>query len=335
MRIARSQGLDRRSFVRAAVGLAAAVAGRAETAGPRPARIVDTHVHFFDPSRPQGVPWPPKDDALLYRTTLPKDYRALPVPQAVDGVVVVEASPWAEDNQWVLDLAAREPLIVGVVGNLMPGAPDFGAHLERFAANRLFRGFRIRDGSFERLLGEKAFVDDLKAAAERGLCFDVHSPPAWVGQAERLARLVPDLRLVINHVANARVDGRPPSDDWRRTMEGLAARPRVYMKVSGLVEGTGRKSGDAPADPELYRPVLEALWTLFGPDRLLYASNWPVSARFAPLARVQQIAANFFAAKGRAALDKVFWRSARIAYGLRAEEGAGGGENGGAVNSEQ
>lgn len=322
MKTVPQHGLTRRSFVQVAVaGVAAAAVGRAEEGGLRPARIVDTHVHFFDPTRPQGVPWPPKDDALLYRTTLPENYRALPVPQAVDGVVVVEASPWAEDNPWVLDLAAREPLIAGVVGNLMPGAPDFAAHLKRFAANRLFRGIRIRDGSLERLLGEKVFVDDLGAAAERGLCFDVHSPPAWVGQAERLARLVPDLRLVINHAANARVDGRPPSDDWRRMMEGLAARPRVYMKVSGLVEGTGRRGGDAPADVETYRPVLEALWTLFGPDRLLYASNWPVSARFAPLARVQQIAADFFAAKGQAALDKVFWKNAQAAYGLRPGRG--------------
>lgn len=309
--------LNRRHFLQAAAGLAATV-GCAETSAPRPAKIIDTHTHFYDPTRPQGVPWPPKDDALLYRTVLPKDYRALPVPQRVDGTVVVEASPWVEDNQWLLDLAAREPFIVGLVGNLPIGTPEFATQLKRFAAHPLFRGVRIRDGSFEQSLGEPAFVKDLHAVAERGLCFDVHSPPAWVSQAGWLARLVPNLRIIINHVANAAVTGKPPPDDWRRTMETLANHPQVFMKVSGLVEGTGRRNGDAPADVEFYRPVLNVLWKTFGPDRLIYGSNWPVSERFAPLGRVEQIALTYFSEKGQVAVDQVFWKNAHVAYGLKA-----------------
>lgn len=309
--------VNRRQFIQATVGLATTVGG-AEPAGLRPARIIDTHTHFYDPTRPQGVPWPPKDDALLYRTVLPKDYRALPVPQPVDGTVVVEASPWVEDNQWVLDLAARHPFIVGLVGNLPLGTPECAAHLKRFAAHPLFRGVRIRDGSLERLLGEQPFLNDLRAVAERGLSFDVHSPPAWVSQAGRLARLVPNLRLIINHVANAQVTGQPPPAEWVRSMETLAGHPRVFMKVSGLVEGTQRRNGDAPADVAFYRPVLETLWKLFGPERLLYGSDWPVSERFAPLGRVERIALNFFAEKGQAALDQVFWKNAHTAYRLRA-----------------
>lgn len=308
--------LNRREFLQAAAG-AAAVACCAEPAPLRPARILDTHTHFFDPSRPQGVPWPPKDNALLYRTTLPATYRALPQPQPVAGTVVVEASTWVEDNQWLLDLAARDPFIVGLVGNLPLGTPECAGHLKRFSANGVFRGVRIRDGNFEQLLGERAFVADLRAVAERGLVFDVHSTPPWVGQADRLARLVPDLRLIINHVANAVVNGQPPPDAWQRQMETLAAHPQIFMKVSGLVEGTKCRHADAPAQPEIYRPVLDVLWKLFGADRLLYGSNWPVSGHNASLGRVQQIALDYFATKGQAALDKVFWKNAQIAYGLK------------------
>lgn len=307
--------MNRREFLQAAAGLATTVCG-AEATALRPAKIIDTHTHFYDPTRPQGVPWPPPTDALLYRTVLPKHYRALPVPQQVDGTVVVEASTWVEDNQWILDLAAGDPFIVGFVGNLPLGTPEFAAHLKRFAAHRVFRGVRIRDGSLEKALGERAFVNDLRAVAERGLSFDVHSPPAWVSQASRLAQLVPDLRLIINHVANAEVKGKEPPEDWRRLMETLSGHPRVFMKVSGLVEGTQRRNGDAPPEAEYYRPVLETLWKIFGPDRLIYGSNWPVSERFAPLSRVQQIALSFFAEKGQAALDKIFWKNARAAYGL-------------------
>ena len=307
---------NRREFLKAAAGLTATVCW-AETTGPRPAKIIDTHTHFYDPTRPQGVPWPPKDDAVLYRAILPKIYRALPVPQRVDGTVVVEASPWVEDNQWILDMAAGDPFIVGLVGNLPLGTPECAGHLKRFAANPLFRGIRTRAGSFEKALDDRAFVNDLRDAAERGLSFDVYSPPSWVASAVRLAKLVPKLRLIINHVANADVTGKEPSADWRRMMEKLAAHPQVFMKVSGLVEGTKRRKGDAPADVDFYRPVLDILWKLFGADRLVYGSNWPVSEHYAPLGRVQQIAMNYFAEKGRAALDKVFWKSAQAAYGLK------------------
>jgi L-fuconolactonase len=307
----------RREFLVAAAGLTATVCC-AETAAPRPAKIIDTHTHFYDPSRPQGVPWPPKDDAVLYRTTLPARYRALPVPQRVDGTVVVEASPWVEDNQWILDIAARDPFIVGLVGNLPLGTPECAGHLKRFAANPLFRGVRTRAGSFEKALDDRAFIADLRDMAERGLSFDVHSPPSWVAHADKLARLVPKLRLIINHVANADVTGQAPSADWQRMMEKLAAHPQVFMKVSGLVEGTKRRKGDAPAELDFYRPVLDILWKLFGADRLIYGSNWPVSEHYSPLGRVQQIAMNYFAEKGQTVLDKVFWRNAQTAYGLKA-----------------
>ena len=164
---------NRRRFLAATVQTAAGVtftgwASALRAAPNQPATgtggfsLIDTHTHFYDPSRPQGVPWPPREDKLLYRPVLPKDYRALPVPRPVTGTVVVEASPWLEDNQWVLDLAANDPFIVGLVGNLPVGTKEFAGHLKRFAANKLFRGIRIRDRKLEGTLDDPAFVGDLR-----------------------------------------------------------------------------------------------------------------------------------------------------------------------------
>ena len=308
--------ISRRMFLRTSATTAATVVGGCMTARPiAPASIIDTHVHFYDPSRPKGVPWPREDNALLYRTVLPKDYRALPVPQVVDGVIVVEASPWVEDNQWVLDLAAKESLIVGMVGNLPLGTPAFAGLLERFAANSLFRGIRIRRGSLEARLADPAFLRDLQELARYGLCFDVQSSSAWLAHAERLARAVPELSLIINHVAGAQVTGGPPDDTWLRLVDSLACHPQVFMKVSGLVAGTRCRAGDAPTDPAFYAPVLDALWDRFGPDRLIYGSDWPVSGRNAKLATVQGVVMDNFSFKGRDAIDKVFWKNAQRAYG--------------------
>jgi L-fuconolactonase len=276
--------------------------------------LVDTHTHFYDPSRPEGVPWPPANDKLLYRTVLPKNYRALPVPQPVAGTVVVEASPWIEDNQWVLDLAAKEPFIVGLVGNLPVGTKQFVGHLKRFAANKLFRGIRIRDRKLEGTLDAPAFVSDLKRLADHDLSLDLVGGGEILPFADRLAKEVPSLRIIIDHLAGVVVDGKTPPAEWVNQMRALVPRRNVYFKLSGLVEGTGRSDGSAPREVDFYRPVLDAMREMFGPERLIYASNWPVSERFAPLATVQGIIAEYFRSHGRRTEEQVFSLSAKEAY---------------------
>jgi len=113
--------------------------------------LIDTHTHFYDPTRAEGVPWPPRDDKLLDRQVLPKDYRAVPVPRPVLATVVVETSPWLEDNQWVLDLAAHDPFIVRFAVNLPVGTKEFGGHPKRFPANPLFRGIRLLPDLYDHL----------------------------------------------------------------------------------------------------------------------------------------------------------------------------------------
>jgi predicted TIM-barrel fold metal-dependent hydrolase len=88
----------------------------------------------------------------------------------------------------------------------------------------------------------------------------------------------------------------------------------MYCKVSGLVEGSGRGDGRTPADPGFYRPVLDGIWEAFGPDRLVYGSNWPVSGMFAPCGVVQSIASSYFRAKGAEAVNKCFHLNSKAFY---------------------
>ncbi len=316
---------NRRRFLVATVEGAAGVAftGCASclrTAPDQPAAnasdftLIDTHTHFYDPTRPQGVPWPPREDKLLYRPVFPKDYRALPVPRPVTGTVVVEASSWLEDNQWLLDLASKEPFIVGFVGNLPVGTKQFAGHLKRFAANELFRGIRIGNRKLEDTLDDPAVASDLKLLADYDLSLDLVGGREILAFADRLAKDVPALRVIIDHLAGVTVDGKAPPFDWVAQVRALTRRPNVYCKLSGLVEGTGRSDGSAPRHVGFYRPVLDAMREMFGPERLIYASNWPVSERFAPLATVQGIIADYFRSYGRQMEEQVFAQSAKAAY---------------------
>lgn len=309
-----SPAFSRRDFLAtASLATAAALAGCAT--GARPAGgIIDTHTHFYDPTRPQGVPWPPPGDTTLYRPVLPAEYKALAQPLGVTGTVVVEASPWLEDNQWVLDLAERDPFIVGFVGNLTPGQPEFAAQLKRFARHPLFRGIRIGGDTIEQALRDRPTMDDLRRLAEHDLSLDVLLSPDQLPVVEAFSDALREIRIVVDHVANVPIRPLPHPNRWVSGLVGCHYSPNVVMKISGLVEGSGRRGGQAPVDLEFYRPVLDAVWRIFGEDRLLYASNWPVSTLFADYATVQRLALDYFAAKGSKAVTKVFHANAARTY---------------------
>jgi predicted TIM-barrel fold metal-dependent hydrolase len=284
------------------------------SAAESPPPVIDSHTHFYDPTRPQGVPWPPRQEKLLYRKVLPADYRALPKPTPVAGTVVVEASAWIEDNQWILDLAANDPFIVGFVGHLTLGADDFPANLERFARNPVFRGIRIGPDAVKAALAGGAPMRHLHLLADRDLCVDLLVGPESLSDIAKLASAVPRLRMLVDHVCNIRIDGRPADTSWERGMQSAGERPNLFCKVSGLVEGSDRRDGKAPTGIEFYRPVLDVVWQAFGADRLVYASNWPVCGIFASCATVQTLAETYFAEKGAAASRKCFYQNSRNFY---------------------
>jgi L-fuconolactonase len=276
--------------------------------------IVDTHTHFYDPTRPQGVPWPGKNDAALYKTTLPSDYRKLGDRLGVTGTVVVEASPWVDDNQWILDLAQNDSFILGLVGHLAPGSPEFDRHFARFARNRLFLGIRVNSGPLAAGLPSPAFLADVKRLALAGLEIDINGGPELLPLVDQLARKFPDLRIVINHLANVRIDGKEPPREWAAGMEAAARHPNVFCKVSALVEGASQGGRTAPTDAAYYRPVLDHAWKTFGNDRLMYGSNWPVSERYGRLEVVQQIVTDYLANQNEAVRTKFFADNAAAAY---------------------
>ena len=306
--------IDRRRFLYGTMGLTAGIAALPLNAAPHSFPIVDTHTHFYDPDRPQGVPWPGKDDSALYRRVLPEHFAAFARPLGVTGTVVVEASPWVEDNQWVLDLAAKDRFVLGLFGNLPVGNPEFSALLKRFAANKLFRGIRINSGPLKAGLDRPEFMSDIKSLADAGLELDINGGPELLPLVDSLAQKLPELRIVINHLANVKIDGPNLNDDWLRGMKAAATHPRVFLKVSALVESAARDGRQAPRDPEYYFPILESVWKCFGEDRLIYGSNWPVSDRAADYATVLKIVTDFFGSKGSEASAKFFSTNAKSAY---------------------
>ncbi|MCA9163687.1 MAG: amidohydrolase family protein [Planctomycetales bacterium] len=305
--------VSRRTFLRqTSAGLAALATARslAAESAPRPSQIVDTHTHFYDPSRPQGVPWPnPKDD-VLYRPTLPTEFQKLTQPLGVTGTVVVEASPWVEDNQWLLDLAKDNPFLVGIVGNLKAGQPEFREQLARFARNPLFRGIRIRGDELRDLPANREYLSDMRRLADANLTVDVLGGAPILPGVAKLAELVPTLNIVMDHLPfdmPTDADKAKPFDD---ALQAIGKQPHVFAKISHVL-----KRPSDPTDLDTYRPQLDSLWKTFGPDRVFYGSNWPVSNRAATYENILTLMLQYTATLGTEAADKYFWKNSQTAYG--------------------
>ncbi len=319
----KSPPLSRRQFIGAvstaatAAGLPHVLAAATPTSLPMTdIPIIDTHIHLFDPTRPEGVPWPPKENATLYKPALPERYRQLAVSLGVKGAIEVECSTWLEDNQWVLDVCDRDPIMVGAIGNLVPGQPEFRRQLERFARNPLFRGIRygnLWDRDLGTNLAKPGFVSDLKALADAGLVLDTANPDAALIEAVvRTTDQVPSLRVVLDHLPKLTP---PPAgaarDAYQANLRELGRRPQVYVKVSAILR---EENGRISQGLDFYRPRLDEIWDIFGEDRLLYGSDWPHSDQWGDYGQVLAIARAYFATKSRAAAEKYFWKNSVAAY---------------------
>ena len=138
---------------------------------------------------------------------------------------------------------------------------------------------------------------------------DVLTNKDHFAQVCRLAQRLPQLRIVINHVGSAAIDGQAPDPQWHDQIRALAECPQaLYENLLGS-SWNPASSKPAPADLDYYRPVLDALWDAFGADRVVYGSNWPVSDIGGDYAQGINIVKTYFAEKGVEASEKYFWEN--------------------------
>lgn len=308
MRPATGTNLTRRNWLLAA---AASALGEAQTA---PIPIIDTHIHLFDQTRPQGAPYTAAPGNT--EPALPARYRTLAQPLGIVGAIEIEASPWMEDNLWVLEVEQNAPIMVGAIGNLCPERPEFAEYLDRYRKNKLFLGIRYGNlwgydiGAQSR---NPTFLDGLKLLEQAGLVLDTANPsPSLMEAVLRISDRIPGLRIVLDHVPSmlARLDaaGRNAIEP---TFRELAARNEIYVKVSEVIK---IENGKAVTDLRAYTPTLDYLFDTFGEDRLLFGSDWPNGSAVNNLPAIVSVVRQYFAGKSRIAAEKYFWKNSVAAY---------------------
>lgn len=287
---------------------------------PKVKHMIDTHIHLYDTTRESGVPWPPQDDTVLYKPHLPDEFKAVSKPVGLTGVIVVEASDRPEDNQWVLDLVKDDEFFVALVGNIDPYEPDFEERLANLQKDPRVVGLRLRNGRQRKAIDytDPKLLQSLRAVAQAGLSVDLLLNGAGVEavkKADQLARTIPELRIVIDHVIGYDFDGRSVPADWIAAVEKLGENKNVWCKVSGLYQ----RSVPQPAPKTLshYEEVLEVLWKNLGPERLVFGSNWPCTKKSGDYTSYVKLVNQYFSKKGDDASERYFWRNAVEAYRLK------------------
>lgn len=280
--------------------------------------VIDAHIHLFDTSRPGGVPWPEKTDTAIYRPALPDRYAGIARPFGVVGAIAVEASPLAGDNDWVLRQAANHPMIVGFVGDLIPGEASFAASLDRLRRNPLFLGIRygnLWDRDLAVDMKKPGFVDDLRPLAAAGLEMDSANPdPALIRAILDVSDQVPALRVVIDHLPNATFPPGADRSEYWANLKRLSQNPGVFIKLSEIPVQSGDR---VSTDPSFYQQRLDPIWDIFGEDHILFGSDWPNSDHVASFAETFGIVRRYVAGKGRPAQEKFFWKNSVAAYRWR------------------
>lgn len=266
--------------------------------------LIDAHCHVWRIGR-NDHEWPGADLPAIHRDFGLDDLRAAGGPE---GVVLVQSQPSERDTAWLLELATADPLVLGVVGWTDLAAPGAPAKIAALARDPKLKGLRpmLQDLASDWIL-DPALAPAIAAMVEAGLAFDALVRPRHLPSLLAFVRRWPELRVVIDHGGKPAI-GEGRLDPWRDDIAALAAEPGVHCKLSGLLT----EAGDTPAATTV-APYAAHLLETFGPERLMWGSDWPVLNLAGDYASWRRMCEAWVPPAGRAAL---FGETARRFYRL-------------------
>ena len=232
---------------------------------------IDAHHHLWRPAR-GDYGWLRPELTTLYRDFDAQDLHPLLTAAEIDATILVQAAPTEAETDYLLAIARQNPWVAGVVGWTDLAAPGAAAHLAQLARTPRLVGLRpmLQDLPDPNWILKPEVVDGLLAMATHGLVFDALVRESQLPTIVQLALRFPTLSIVLDHAGKPVIDGMP-SRTWHDAMGTLADLPNLSVKFSGLLT-----EAPAGAGPGLLAPYFDRLMERFGPDRILWGSDWPV-----------------------------------------------------------
>jgi L-fuconolactonase len=251
---------------------------------------IDAHQHFwrYDPAE---YGWIDESMRPLRRDFLPADLKPLMEAAGVDACVAVQARQTLEETRWLLELAAENRFIAGVVGWVDLQSATVERDLDALSGQKELVGLRhiVQAEPDDFLLGP-SFQRGVGLLEQFGLAYDILIHPRHLKAAGQFVSRFPSQRFVLDHLAKPEIrSGR--IDEWREDLRALARFPNVFCKLSGLVTEADWRSWT----PDQVRPYLDAAFECFSAHRLMIGSDWPVCTLAAPYERTMAVIGDYVA----------------------------------------
>jgi L-fuconolactonase len=274
--------------------------------------IVDAHHHFwkYDPLRDL---WITDEMAVLQKDYLPEDLMPVFQQNQISGSVLVQADPSDNENKWMLELAAQFSFIKGVVGWIDMQTSEVEEKLDYYQQFPKLRGFR------HMLQGERQRDNMLTPAFQKGIgflnkygfAFDLLILRDQLKYAEKLVRIFPDQRFVIDHLAKPDIKAGN-IDEWIQNMNSFSESKNVYCKISGMLSEADWKKWKTTD----FRPYLDTVLETFGTKRIMYGSDWPVCLVAGEYSEVKNLVSEYFGSFSLTEQADFFGNNASLFYQL-------------------
>ncbi|NCA12286.1 amidohydrolase [bacterium] len=277
---------------------------------------IDAHQHFWNYSATE-YSWIGAGMERLAGDYMPADLAAVATGQGVAGSVAVQARQSLEETRWLLGLADESPFIKGVVGWVDLRCGRVAGEIAAFAQHEKFVGVRhvVQDEPDPRFLLGDAFVRGLRQLHAFELVYDLLLYPPQLPAAVELAGLLPEQQFVLDHLAKPRIKTGIKTGEiaeWRRDIEALAAHKNVACKLSGLVTEAAWRQWKR----DDFTPCLDVALAAFGPERLMFGSDWPVCLLSGEYEEVVEIVDVFISTLTLAEQSMIWGETASRVYGL-------------------
>jgi L-fuconolactonase len=273
---------------------------------------IDAHQHFwvFDPVRDS---WITDDMSRIQRNFLPADLEHTLKQNGMDGCVAVQADQTEEQNEFLLHLTEGNDFIKGVVGWVDLRAADIEERLQQHSHTKLLKGFRhVLQGEANRaLMLEPDFRQGISLLNKYGFTYDILIFPDQLKYAEKLVKAFPDQKFVLDHIAKPYIKDSK-IDSWAAEIAQLAQHQNVWCKLSGMVT----EADWANWTNDTFKRYLDVVFEAFGPQRLMFGSDWPVCLVAGEYSQVKEVVSNYTAQLSPTELDAIFGGNAITFYNL-------------------
>jgi L-fuconolactonase len=277
--------------------------------------IIDSHQHFWRVGQ-FDYPWMTPQVELLCLDYLPPMLAPILNRRGVDKTILVQASNSVEETRWLLEIAAENSFIGGVVGWVDLKSDHVARELDKFTAHPKFKGVRhlVESEAADDWLTQASVIRGLRELGSRGLAYDLLVHTRHLKPAESVVAECRDLRFVIDHMAKPPI-AKGEIDEWARGLKQLAAHPNVSCKLSGLVTEANWTNWRV----EDLKPYVETALEYFGPKRIMFGSDWPVCLLAATYERVLDAFQQLLASLNEDERQRIFFDNAVEFYRLEAQ----------------